>query len=393
MHIVQLYKDYPPIQGGIENHLRLLSEGLANRGHRVTVVFVAPGRHGWQMERNGVTLIATPRLFTLARAPISLPLLWLIRRLQPDLIHFHHPYPFGDLALLALPTPLVVTYHSDIVRQRVLGRLTAPIVEQTLRRAARIITSSPALVDSSRWLARHRERVRVVPFGIPPMPLPDSRLVTALRHRFPRPNALFVGRLRYYKGVDRLIRALALLPYGHAIIVGGDATVRGRALTLLPYGHAIIVGGDATVRGIDLIRLAADVGVADRVHVLGAVDNATLRALYAIADVFVLPSVARSEAFGIVQIEAQQSGLPVICTELGTGTTYVNLHRRTGLVVPPDNHEALAQALHDLWQNPDRARAFGLAGRERAATEFSLDRMLSRIEAVYAEALTTATVL
>jgi rhamnosyl/mannosyltransferase len=371
MHIVQLYKDYPPIQGGIENHLRLLSEGLANRGHRVTVVFVAPGRHGWQMERNGVTLIATPRLFTLARAPISLPLLWLIRRLQPDLIHFHHPYPFGDLALLALPTPLVVTYHSDIVRQRVLGRLTAPIVEQTLRRAARIITSSPALVDSSRWLARHRERVRVVPFGIPSLPLPDPHLVTALRHRFPRPNALFVGRLRYYKGVDRLIRAL----------------------TLLPYGHAIIVGGDATVRGIDLIRLAADVGVADRVHVLGAVDNATLRALYAIADVFVLPSVARSEAFGIVQIEAQQAGLPVICTELGTGTTYVNLHRRTGLVVPPDNHEALAQALHDLWQNPDRARAFGLAGRERAATEFSLDRMLSRIEAVYAEALTTATVL
>ncbi len=367
MHIVQLYKDYPPIQGGIENHLQLLSEGLVARGHRVTVVFVAPGRHGWQMERNGVTLIATPRLFTLARAPVSLPLLWLIRRLRPDLIHFHHPYPFGDLALLALPTTLVVTYHSDIVRQRVLGLLTAPLIEQTLRRAARIIATSPALVATSHWLTRHRERVRVVPFGIPSLPLPDPHLVTALRHRFPGPNALFVGRLRYYKGVDRLIRALALLPYGRAIIVGGDATVRGS----------------------DLIRLAAEVGVGDRVHVLGAVDNVTLRALYAVADVFVLPSVARSEAFGIVQIEAQQAGLPIICTELGTGTTYVNLHLRTGLVVPPNDPPALAQALHTLWQNPDRARAFGLAGRERAATEFSLDRMLTRIEAVYAEALTT----
>jgi len=368
MHIVQFYKDYPPIQGGIEHHLQSLSEALAARGHRVTVVFAAPGRRGWRTQRNGVDLVATPRQLTLARAPISLPLLWQVPRLHPDLIHFHHPYPFGDLALLTVQSPLVVTYHSDIVRQRVLGTLTAPLIERTLRRAARIIATSPSLVHSSPWLQRHRERVRVVPFGIPPLPLPDPHLVATLRQRFPGPNALFVGRLRYYKGVDRLIRALALLP----------------------FGHAIIAGGDATVRGADLIRLATELGIHHRVHVLGEVDQATLRALYALADVLVLPSVARSEAFGIVQIEAQLAGLPVICTELGTGTSYVTAHRRTGLVVPPDDPPALAAALTELWCNPERARAFGLAGRERAVTEFQFADMVTRIEQVYAEALTVS---
>lgn len=368
MHIVQFYKDYPPIRGGIEYHLQALSEALAARGHRVTVVFAAPGRRGWRTQRNGVELVATPRLLTLARAPISLPLLWQVPRLRPDLIHFHHPYPFGDLALLTVQSPLVVTYHSDIVRQRVLGTLTAPLIERTLRRAARIIATSPSLVRSSPWLQRHRERVRVVPFGIPPLSLPDPRLVAMLRQRFPGPNALFVGRLRYYKGVDRLIRALALLP----------------------FGHAIIAGGDATVRGADVIRLATELGIRHRVHVLGEIDQATLRALYALADVLVLPSVARSEAFGIVQIEAQLAGLPVICTELGTGTSYVTAHRRTGLVVPPDDPPALAAALTELWRNPERARAFGLAGRERAVTEFQFADMVTRIEQIYAEALTVS---
>ncbi|WP_298406362.1 glycosyltransferase [uncultured Chloroflexus sp.] len=363
MHILQLYKDYPPVQGGIEGHLQLLSEGLTSRGHRVTVLYVAPGRQGRHEWRNGVELIATPRLLTLARAPISPALLWQVTRCRPDLIHFHHPYPVGDLALLATRAPLVVTYHSDIVRQRVLGALTAPLIHHTLRRAACIIASSPAIVQSSLWLARHRERVRVVPFGLPPLPLPDPALVAALRRRFPGPNALFVGRLRYYKGVDRLVRALALLPRGHAIIAGGDATVRGS----------------------DLARLANELGIGERVHVLGAVDNVTLRALYAIADVFVLPSVAPSEAFGIVQIEAQMAGLPVICTELGTGTSYVTIHGRTGFVVPPDNPPALARALAELFANPVRARALGLAGRERALAEFRLERMLDRIETVYAE--------
>jgi rhamnosyl/mannosyltransferase len=363
MHILQLYKDYPPVKGGIEGHVQLLSEGLAARGHRVTVLYVAPERRGCHTWRNGVELIGVPRLVTLARTPLSPALLWYAARLRPDIIHAHHPYPFGDLALLVTQAPFVITYHSDIVRQRILSRLTAPLINHTLHRAACVIATSPPLAATSPWLRRHRERIRIIPFGLPPLPLPDPALVAALHRRFPGPNALFVGRLRYYKGVEHLIRAIARLP----------------------RGHAIIAGGDATVRGYELVRLAAALGVEHRVHVLGEVDQMTLRALYALADVFVLPSVARSEAFGIVQIEAQLAGLPVICTELGTGTSFVTQHGRTGLVVPPADPSALAQALANLFTNPDRARALGLAGRERAITEFRLSQMVERIEQVYRE--------
>jgi len=155
-------------------------------------------------------------------------------------------------------------------------------------------------------------------------------------------------------------------------------------------GHAIFVGADASVRRADLIALAEAYHVAERVHFVGAQPEADLRAYYHAADMLILPSVERSEAFGVVQVEAQAAGLPVICTELGTGTSYVTLHERTGLVVPPNDVPALVRAVRTLIEQPELARALGRAGLARARAEFGLKRMLDRIETVYAEALQDA---
>jgi rhamnosyl/mannosyltransferase len=155
----------------------------------------------------------------------------------------------------------------------------------------------------------------------------------------------------------------------------------------LAPGRALIIGADATVRRADLERLAQEIGVADRVHFLSVEDDDDLPAYYHAADLFVLPSVERSEAFGIVQIEAQAAGLPVIATELGTGTSYVTAHRQTGIVVPPANPQALARAIRAIMESETLAHALGAAGRRRAEAEFSLSHMLDRVEAVYAEAL------
>ncbi len=367
MHILQVYKDYFPILGGIENHLRMLSEGLVARGHRVTVLTSGRARHDEIYEIGGVRVIAAGRLATVASAPLSPALLTHAARQRPDLVHLHMPDPTGDVALtLAGPrAPLVVSYHSDIVRQRHLLTLYAPLLRRTLRRAARIIAASPAYVRSSPFLAPLAGRCAVVPYGIDlaRFARPDPAKVAAIRARYPGPLALFVGRLRYYKGVDQLVRAMALAP-----------------------GRALIIGADATVRRADLAQLAQDLGVADRVHFLSVEDDAELPAYYHAADLLVLPSVERSEAFGIVQIEAQAAGLPVIATELGTGTSYVTLHGQTGIVVPPSDPQALARAIRVIMESETLARAFGAAGRRRAETEFSLSRMLDRVEAVYAEA-------
>jgi glycosyltransferase involved in cell wall biosynthesis len=368
MRILQLYKDYYPVRGGIEGHLRLLAEGLVARGHSVTALVSAPGLRDASEELGGVRVVGAGRLGTLASLPISPTLPLLLARERPDLVHLHHPFPLGDLAalLVARDVPLVVTYHSDIVRQRALGRLLAPLVRGTLRRARRIIATSPAYIRSSPFLAPVASRCRVVPLGVPleDYGLVDQGQIAAVRARFPGPLVLFVGRLRYYKGADRLVRAMADVP-----------------------ARAVFVGADASARRADLERLAAELGVGERVHFVGALDDEELRAHYQAAQIFVLPSVERSEAFGIVQVEAQAAGLPVVCTELGTGTSYVTQHGRTGIVVPPDDVPALARALRALLASPPMAHTFGEAGRARAAREFSLERMLDRVEAVYEEAL------
>ncbi|HMQ33726.1 MAG TPA: glycosyltransferase [Chloroflexaceae bacterium] len=368
MRVLHIYKDYPPVLGGIENHLELLAEGLAARGHEVTVLVSGLGRATTVSERRGVRLVAAGRLGTAASTPLSPALPLLLARERPELMHLHHPYPPGDAAALvaARGAPLVVSYHSDIVRQRRLGAATAPLVRGTLRRARRIIATSPAYIRSSPFLAPVASRCRVVPYGVPvdEFGRADAGLVAALRAEHPGPVVLFVGQLRYYKGADRLVRAMAHVP-----------------------ARAVIVGADATVRRAELQALAAELGVAERVHFAGEQSGAALRAHYHAADVLALPSVERSEAFGIVQVEAQAAGLPVVCTELGTGTSYVTRHGRTGVVVPPDDVPALARALRALVECPPLARALGEAGRARARAEFRLERMLDRVEAVYDEAL------
>ncbi|GAB4439129.1 MAG: glycosyltransferase [Chloroflexi bacterium OHK40] len=368
MHILQLYKDYYPVRGGIEGHLRLLAEGLVARGHQVTVLVSAQGPGMVERESAGVRVIEAGRLATVASAPLSPALPLLLARARPDVVHLHHPYPPGDLALLLASrrVPLVVTYHSDIVRQRRLGRLVAPLLRRTLRQARRIVATSPAYIRSSPLLAPLASRCRVVPLGVPldRFAAADPERVAAIRRRFPGPIVLFVGRLRYYKGADRLVRAMAEVP-----------------------GQAVFVGGDASVRRADLEALARALGVDGRVHLVGEQGDEELRAFYHAASVLVLPSVERSEAFGICQIEAQAAGLPVVCTELGTGTSYVTQHGRTGIVVPPNDPPALARALRAILASPELARAMGQAGRARAEQEFSLERMLDRMEEVYAEAL------
>lgn len=370
MHILQVYKDYYPVVGGIEGHLRLLAEGLAGRGHQVTVLTNAPGRRGAVGAVGGVRVIYAGRLATLASAPLSLELPARMIGRRPDLVHLHMPDPTGDLALaIAGPrAPLVITYHSDIVRQRRLLALYAPLMRRSLRRASRIIATSPAYIRSSPFLAPLAEKCRVVPHGVDlgRLARPDPARVAAIRARYPGPITLFVGRLRYYKGADQLVRAMAQAP-----------------------GHALIIGEDATVRRADLARLAGELGVADRVHLLAGVDDAELPSYYHAADLFVLPSVERSEAFGIVQVEAQAAGLPIVATELGTGTSYVTVHGTTGAVVPPADPAALARAMRAILASPALARYYGAAGRRRAESEFSLARMIDRVEAVYAEALSS----
>jgi len=371
MKILHLYKDYTPVLGGIENHIRVLAEGQARRGHDVTVL---AANRGWRTSIDmvgGVRVVLVPRLGTIASTPICPSLLRWLPRLEADITHLHFPHPPGEVAhlLMGRTAGMVITYHADIVRQRYLLRLYEPLLGRVLKRANRILVTSPAYVDSSRYLRAVRDSCVVVPIGIDVERFRErgGEPRASLRARWglapDRPVAVFVGRLRYYKGLGYLLRALPLVPDLHLLLVGGG-----------PLSESTRA-------------LAEALGVASRVVFTGDVADSDLPACYACGDLFVLPSHTRAEAFGTSIVEAMAAGLPVISTEIQTGTSWVNQDGVTGLVIPPCDSGAIAAAMAALIADPARREAMGRAGRARARQTFEASAMVEAVEGVYREVL------
>jgi glycosyltransferase involved in cell wall biosynthesis len=367
MRILHVYKDYYPVLGGIENHVRTLAEAQAARGHTVSVLVTSRDRRTHVEYRNGVRVIFAARLAMVASTPLSIALLSALARERPDIAHLHFPYPLGDVAqfFFGRACRTVITYHSDIVRQKVLLRFYAPFLRRSLARADCLLATSPRYVETSPFLAPYASKCVIVPYGIDTtrFETADPAQVEALRAQFDGPLILFVGQLRYYKGVEYLIRAMADTP-----------------------GRALIIGSETTTRLEELRTIAQTVGVADRVVFLGE-QNEDLPVFYHACDLFVLPSVERSEAFGIVQLEAMAAGKPVVSCDVGTGVAWVNQHEVTGLVTPPRDPAALAAALGRLLKDPALRARMGAAGRERAVRLFTCEAMIERVEAVYREVL------
>jgi glycosyltransferase involved in cell wall biosynthesis len=305
-----------------------------------------------------------PRLFNLSAAPVCPSMVSAIRGTAADLVHLHLPNPLASLAYLASGHPgrLVITWHSDIVRQQTISRMIRPLEEAILKRAGALIASSPNYVESSPVLSRNRARCRVIPFGINAEAFRacDGETVAKIRRRYGPHIVLAVGRMVYYKGFEHLISAMAKVG-GHLLIVG-DGPLRPQ-----------------------LERQAFDTGVMDRITFLGRVSQDEVVAYYHAADVFVLPSVARSEAFGIAQLEAMACGKPVVNTRLASGVPYVSVDRITGLTVAPADADELAQALRRLLDDPYLRGKYGAAGARRVRDEFSVERMAELTLGVYHE--------
>ena len=361
LRVLQVGKFYPPHIGGMETHLQALCNGLRNHLDQ-RVIVSNEGRNTLDEIIDSVPIARLSTLLTAFSTSISPGMVSRIRHSDADLIHLHLPNPAAVLAYLAsgYRGHLVVTYHSDIVRQKVLGRMFEPLLYALLRRSAAIIATSQNYVATSPVLQAFRERCHLIPYGIDTAQFQqcDPDAVARIRARFGERLVVSVGRLVYYKGLEYLIRAMA--------------DVQGK----------LVIVGDGPLRR-KLETLATRLGVVPKVSFAGEVENAEALAHYHAAAVFVLASVARSEAFGIVQIEAMASGVPVVNTSLDSGVPLVSLHEETGLTVPPADPPALAAAINRLLDNPPLRQQYGRAGALRARREFGLDKMLERTLHLY----------
>ena len=329
----------------------MLAEAQVQRGLHPFLLVTHPTARTHVEEINGVRVIKAGRLATVASAPLSISFPFLLRRERPDIAHLHFPYPVGELAqlLCGRASRVVMTYHSDVVRQKGLLRIYRPLLWRVLRRADAIIATSPNYVESSPYLSELRPKCTVIPLGIDlgRFLQADPEEVERIRRDHGSPLVLFVGKLRYYKGLQYLLAAISHIQCRLLVVGSGPMEAEWR-------------------------HVATSLGVSDRVFFLGQVSDKDLPAYYHASDVFVLPASERSEAFGAVQIEAMASGLPVVCTELGTGTSFVNVNGQTGLVVPARDVAALTAAILSLLRDKQRRRQMGERGRQRAVREFSL---------------------
>ncbi len=383
--VLHVYKDYyPPILGGIEKCINWLCREM--RGDFNTRVLVASRSRRFSdhdEDIQGVRVVQAGCWGRFLSSPIAPRYVHWLRRLDSDILHFHMPNPTAELAYLLARPPrgrVVVTYHSDIVRQRLTGALYRPLQRRFLEQVRVIMPTSRAYLNSSATLAEHRARCRVVPLGVRLDELDETDASRAFSSEIRQQAAgrcalVFIGLLRYYKGLPFLLRALAHLPAHSSCLFLAGTPPQGRE-------HERRL----------LERMVGELGLGNRVFFLGALTDAQAVGLRRAGDIFCLPSHLRSEAFGLTQVEAMACGLPVVSTRL-PGVADVNRDGETGRVAEPGDVESLCQSLVVLIENPDLRKQMGLAAEARARRYFSIERMARMVAQIYDDVLAGRSVL
>lgn len=368
--ICHLSNYYPPHVGGIENHVRALAQAQVESGAEVRVICVHHAGRATVEDRDGdVRVLRLGRLFSVARLEVCPQLPLLARWLGDpslDIVHYHAPHLTMVLALTLLRprVPLVITHHCDVVRRSVLAPAMRPLEKRVFARAERILATTPSYAAGSSWLRRYADKVSVLPLGMDLQPyLCPSRAAIEharrLRADHPGPLWLTVGRLVYYKGLHHALAALRHVP-GKLLMIGEG-----------PLRQA-------------LIRQTVALGVADRVIWCGRVNADQLVGAYHAATALWFPSNLRTEAFGLVQVEAMASGCPVInCAIPVSGVSWVSRHEISGLTVSPGDPAALAQAARRLLAEPGLRERLGAGGQRRTRQKFDKQHMIQRCLAAY----------
>jgi glycosyltransferase involved in cell wall biosynthesis len=376
MRIVHWGKYYPPAMGGIESVTESLARGAAAAGHAVTVVNFHSGPASEEIA-GGVRILRAPITARMASQPLGLRYLyWALREgRSSQVIHIHAPNMVAALAAVAVGRgpKLVVHWHSDVVKKGWLGRVSRPLEAALLRRADRIVCTSEAYADGSLPLRPFRDKVSVVPIGVADAAASlgaAGGLEEGLRERLRGKRlVLAVGRLVPYKGFDVLVDAASHLAKDSLIVIVGTGPLRA-----------------------SLQAAIERMGMGQKVVLAGRQDDEALRELFERAELFCLPSVERSEAFGVVLIEAMSHGLPIVATRIpGSGVAWVNSHGVSGLNVEVGDPRALAEACNQILAEQALRGRLVEGARRRYETEFTEQLANERMFHVYRSLLVNQT--
>lgn len=378
LKVLQLGKQYFPHIGGIEATMQQIAEGIQGEVESYVLVAQEKGKAHKEVI-NGVPVYYAKSLGVVASLPISLDLVQYLCRhaYEYDVIHLHMPFPLGDLACLlsGFKGKLVLYWHSDIVRQRKAMIFYKPLMNWTLKRADSIAIATRGNIDGSPYIKPFEHKCVIIPFGLRKEWDEKSdyywanRIEETEEEKTETLRLLFIGRLVYYKGCDVLICAMEKIKaeFGEDM---EDIELK-------------MVGGGPLEE--ELKQRVQKSGLNEKVEFLGKVSDAMLEEEIERCQVLVFPSIANSEAFGLVQLETMVFGKPVINTSLKTGVPWVSIDKKTGLTVPPGDINALSEAILWMKRHPQERKTMGEAARMRVKAVFGQDKMLRRIIELYKE--------
>ena len=368
LRVLHVYRTYfPDTQGGLEEVIRQIC--LNSLPHQVEsrIFFLSDNPEPSVMHRDEATIYRFRKTFEVASCGVGLSAFSGFRELVDwaDIVHYHFPWPFADLLHLVsqVNKQSLVTYHSDIIRQKLLLQFYRPLMNRFLGSVDRIVPTSQNYFVTSEVLGQYAEKVTVIPIGLnnDSYPVLSDKQLATKKTIHGEGFFLFIGVLRYYKGLHILLDALK----------GTD----------IP---CVIAGSGPSEQ--ELKNKAQQSGPSN-LRFLGRVSDDEKVALLKLCRGVVFPSHLRSEAFGVTLLEGAMYGKPLISTEIGTGTSYINQNGETGYVIPPANPVALRSAIEALHDNPAQAEQMGQAARARYEQEFTGALMGERYVQLYREML------
>ncbi len=356
MKVLHVYRTYfPDTQGGLEETIRQICTNTRQYGVDSRVFCLSRAPHPKIIHLPEADVYRAPLTFEVASCGFSLYAIVIFRQLLgwADIVHYHFPWPFADILHFCarVKKPTVVTYHSDIVRQQGLLKLYQPLMSRFLSRVDKIVSTSPNYLQSSDTLRHYAEKVEIIPIGLNRASYPhlNPEILEQVRTEIGNNFFLFIGVLRYYKGLHVLLEAAQKSDL--KIVIAGKGPEENR-----------------------LKEQASKLGLAN-VQFVGFVSDEVKVALFKLCRAIVFPSFLRSEAFGVTLVEGAMFKKPLISAEIGSGMSYINLHDITGLTVPPNDPCALRLAMEKLQQDPQLARQMGLQAYQRYMTLLTGRRM------------------
>ena len=366
MKVLHFYKtSFLDTMGGVEQVINQIARGANKLGVKTDVLSLTRERVPRTIEIDGYLAHRARLDMQIASTGFSMSAFLRFAQLakQADVIHYHFPWPFMDVVHFAtrVKKPTVVTYHSDIIRQKHLLKIYRPLMWKFLGDMSRIVATSPNYLATSDVLAKYKNKVSVIQIGLDkatyPVPSPDK--LTYWRERLGPKFFLFVGVIRYYKGLHILLEATQGTDYPIVIVGAG------------PIEEA-------------LKTQAVQLGLRN-IYFFGFLQDEDKVALLTLCYGVLFPSHLRSEAFGISLLEGAMYGKPMISSEIGTGTTFINIGDETGLVVPPSDPVAMRQAMRYLWEHPEQAADMGRRAEARYWEHFTGDQMVRSYVDLYGD--------